>query len=82
MASLMFSIASSNVSPWLWQPGSTGQCTSYSYSVLLMTTGYLTRLFSILKYKIKTYLTLFYGQFLKEVKHIKNERGSGVRLDN
>ena len=37
---------------------------------------------SSLKYKIKTYLILFYGQFLKEVKHNKNERGNGLRLEN
>jgi len=40
MASLMFSIASSKVSPWLWQPGSAGQCASYPYSLLFITTVY------------------------------------------
>ena len=40
MASLIFSLASSRVSPWLWHPGSAGQCTSYPYSVLFMTTVY------------------------------------------
>src|SRR4030065_271651 len=41
IASLIFSIASSKVSPWLWHPGRAGQCTSNPYSVLFMTTLYL-----------------------------------------
>ena len=40
MASLMFSIASSTVSPWLWQPGKAGQWTSYPKSVLFTVTMY------------------------------------------
>lgn len=40
MASLIFSSASSTLSPWLWQPGSAGQCTSNPNFVLLRTTEY------------------------------------------
>ncbi len=40
MASLIFSMASSKVSPWLWHPGRAGQCTSYPYPVLFITTVY------------------------------------------
>ena len=53
MASLMFSMASSNVSPWLWQPGRAGQWTSLPYSVLFMTTVY----FMFLTYHIHPYLS-------------------------
>ncbi len=40
MASLILSMASSSVSPWLWQPGSTGQWTSKPYSDSFITTVY------------------------------------------
>lgn len=48
MASLILSIASSSVSPWLWQPESVGQWTSYPYSVLLTTTMYFMSKFTII----------------------------------
>ena len=55
MASLIFSMASSNVSPWLWQPGSAGQCASYPYSLLLITTEYFIGLFSFVSFVIKKF---------------------------
>lgn len=59
MASLIFSIASSKVSPWLWQPGRAGQCTSKPYSVLFITTLYfmikLYHIYHLLSKTIESY---------------------------
>lgn len=48
MASLMFPMASSRVSPWLWQPGRAGQWMSNPYSLSLTTTVYFILKFIII----------------------------------
>ncbi len=59
MASLILSMASSKVSPWLWHPGRAGQCTSYPYSVLFITTVY----FIVIIYHINNLLSKHRGKY-------------------